>query len=99
MSKLGKAASKSEKSFFGSLNIFLGREWRPGRIQPHRGGGVSCTGQFPAGVEGGLQVQQYLQARSKESSSSLSSSIMLDRLLLDPVSGQKQDTTSNTPLP
>ena len=62
-------------------------------------GGVSCTGQFPAGVEGGLQVQQYLQARSKESSSSLSSSIMLDRLLLDPVSGQKQDTTSNTQLP
>ena len=61
-------------------------------------GGVSCTGQFPAGVEGGLQVQQYLQARSKESSS-LSSSIMLDRLLLNPVSGQKQDTTSNTQLP
>ena len=99
MSKLVKAASKSAKSFFGSLKIFLGREWRPGRIQTHRGGGVSCTGQFPAGVEGGLQVQQYLQARSKESSSSLSSSIMLDRLLLDPVSGQKQDTTSNTQLP
>ena len=46
LSKLVKAASKSAKSFFGSLKIFLGREWRPGRIQAHRRGqlyrAVSC---------------------------------------------------------
>ena len=63
-------------------------------------GAVHCRERICSVVQlGGVGLQQYLQARSKESSSSLSSSIMLDRLLLDPVSGQKQDTTSNTPLP